>query len=144
MLVDCFVSFVAAHFADCVFEHDILLEEVVDGNFTLSVVVHRALEEEAEEALDAMTAGACREVAQENEVEAKGSCEDRVAAEEVDLQEGRCGTQEGVYGTRGRMRYKRGPCGRFFLSFRAFWSVFFAHFWAFFPHGSCNPHKTYV
>ena len=84
-LVDFLVSLIAAHLADGVLEHYILLEEVVDGNFTLGVVVHRALEEEAEETLDAMTAGAGSEVAQKHEVEAKGCCEDRVAAEEVDL-----------------------------------------------------------
>ena len=79
------VSFVAAHFADSVFEHYVLLEEVVDGHFMLGVVVHRALEEEAQEALYAVASGACCEVAEQYEVEAEGSCEDRVAAEEVDL-----------------------------------------------------------
>ena len=75
-LVDEFVGFVTAHFADSVFEHDILLEKVVDRNFTFGVVVHRALEEEAEEALYAVTAGACGEVAQEHEVETERSGED--------------------------------------------------------------------
>ena len=84
-LVDGFVGFVTAHFAESVFEHYVLLEEVVDGHFVLSVVVHRALEEEAEEALDTVASGASSEVAQENEVKAQGSSEDRVAAEEVDL-----------------------------------------------------------
>ena len=84
-LVDGFVGFVTAHFAESVFEHYVLLEEVVDGHFVLSVVVHRALEEEAEEALDTVASGASSEVAQENEVKAQGSSEDRVAAEEVDF-----------------------------------------------------------
>ncbi len=44
-LVDELVSFVTAHFADSVFEHGVLLEEVVDGYFVLCVVVHGALEE---------------------------------------------------------------------------------------------------
>jgi len=84
-LVNLFVSCVATHFADSVLQHGVLLEEVVYGNFVLSVVVHRALEEEAQEALDAVTAVASSEVAQQNEVEAERSSEDRVAAEEVDL-----------------------------------------------------------
>ncbi len=71
--VDFFVGLVAAHLANGVFEHDVLLEEVVDGYFAFGIVVHRALEEEAEEALYAMTAGASSEVTQENEVEAEGS-----------------------------------------------------------------------
>ena len=75
-LVDCLVCGVAAHFADSVFEHYVLLEEVVYGHFTLGVVVHRALEEEREEALCAVASGAGCEVTQEHEVEAKGSGED--------------------------------------------------------------------
>ena len=75
-LVDCLVGRVAAHFADGVFEHYVLLEEVVYGHFTLGVVVHRALEEEREEALCAVASGAGSEVAQEHEVEAEGSGED--------------------------------------------------------------------
>lgn len=70
VLVDFFVSFVAAHFADGVLEHDVLLEEVVDSFFALGVVVHRALEEEAQEALDAEAAGASGEVAEQYQVEA--------------------------------------------------------------------------
>ena len=83
--IDLFVSLVAAHLTDGVLEHDVLLEEVVDGHLALGEVVHGALEEEAEEALDAVTACTCCEVAQEHEVKAEGCCEDRVAAEEVDL-----------------------------------------------------------
>ena len=75
-LVDSFVGGIATHLADCVLEHNVLLEEVVNGNFVLGVVVHRALEEEAEEALDAVAAGAGSEVAQQHEVKAKGSGED--------------------------------------------------------------------
>ena len=58
---------------------------MVYGHFVLGVVVHRALEEEAQEALDAVASGTSCEVAQENEVEAQRCCKDRVAAEEVDL-----------------------------------------------------------
>ena len=58
---------------------------MVNRHFALGVVVHRALEEEAQEALDAVTAGASSEVAEQHEVEAQGSSEDRVAAQEVDL-----------------------------------------------------------
>lgn len=85
VLVDFFVSFVAAHFADGVLEHNVLLEQVVDSLFALGVVVHRALEEEAQEALDAEAAGASGEVAEQYQVEAQGSGEDGVAAQEVDL-----------------------------------------------------------
>ena len=85
VLVDRFVSLVTAHFADSVLQHCVLLEEVVYGYFVLGVIVHRALEEEAQEALDAVAAVACCEVAQKYEVEAKGCGEDRVAAEEVDF-----------------------------------------------------------
>ena len=85
VLIDFFVSFVAAHFADGVFEHDVLLEQVVDSFFALGVVVHRALEEEAQEALDAEAAGASGEVAEQYQVEAQGSGEDGVAAQEVDF-----------------------------------------------------------
>ncbi len=83
--VNLFVSLVAAHLADGVLEHNILLEEVVHRHFVLSVVVHRALEEEAEEALYAEAACTLGEVAQKHEVKAERSCKDRVAAEEVDL-----------------------------------------------------------
>ena len=55
-LVNQFVGFVATHFADGVLQHDVLLEEVVDGHFVLRVVVHRALEVETQEALDAVAA----------------------------------------------------------------------------------------
>ena len=69
LLVDFFVSFVATHFAQSVLEHYILLEQVVNRHFVLSVVVHRALEEEAQEALSTPTAGASSEVAKQYEVE---------------------------------------------------------------------------
>ena len=75
-LVDFFVCFVAAHFADCVLEHGVLLEEVVDGHFAFGVVVHRALEEEAQEALYAVTACTCGKVAEKHEVKAKRSGKD--------------------------------------------------------------------
>lgn len=54
-LVDFLVGFVSSHFANSVFKDNILLEEVVNGYFTFSVVVHWTLEEEAEEALSAPT-----------------------------------------------------------------------------------------
>ena len=85
LLVDFFVSFVATHFAQSVLEHYILLEQVVNRYFVLSIVVHRALEEEAQEALSTPTAGASSEVAKQYEVETQRSGEDRVAAQEVDL-----------------------------------------------------------
>lgn len=85
ILVDFLVSLVATHFTDCIFEHDILLEEVVDGHFTLRIVVHRALEEEAQEALRAITSLASSEVGKEHEVEQQRSGKNRVAAKEVDL-----------------------------------------------------------
>ena len=47
--------------------------------------MHWRLEEEAQEALDAMTAGTGCKVAQQTEVEQQWSSKDRVAAEEVDL-----------------------------------------------------------
>lgn len=47
--------------------------------------MHRCLEEEAQEALDAITTSTSCEVAQQGEVEQQWSSEDRVAAEEVDL-----------------------------------------------------------
>ena len=75
-LIDGLVSGIAAHFADGVLKHHVLLEEVVDGHLALCVVMHRALEEEAQEALYAMASGACCEVAEQHEVEAEGSCED--------------------------------------------------------------------
>ncbi len=84
-LVNEFVGLVAAHFTDGVLEHCVLLEEVVYRHFVYSVVVHRALEEEAQEALCAVATVACCEVDKEAEVEAEGCCEDRVAAEEVNL-----------------------------------------------------------
>ena len=84
-LIDFFVSRVTAHFADSVFEHNVLLEEVVNRHFVLGVVVHRALKEEAEEALSTVASGTSCEVAEEHEVEAERRCEDRVAAEEVNL-----------------------------------------------------------
>ena len=60
-LVHLLVSGIAAHLADGVLKHHILLEEVVDGNLILGVVVHRTLEEETQEALRAPAAGtACQ------------------------------------------------------------------------------------
>ena len=84
-LVYLFVSLVSTHLADGIFQHDILVEEVVDSLLTFRVVVHRALEEETQEALDAVTAGAGSEVTEQCEVEEQRCSQDRVAAEEVDL-----------------------------------------------------------
>ena len=85
LLVNLFVSLVASHFADGVLQHGVLLVEVVDGFLALGVVVHRRLEEEAEEALCAVASGTCCEVAQQAEVKQQWSGKNRVAAEEVDL-----------------------------------------------------------
>ena len=74
--IDFFVSLITTHLTDSVLQHNILLEQVVHRNFTLCVVMHRALQEEAQEALDAMTAGAGCEIAQEYQVKAQGSGED--------------------------------------------------------------------
>ena len=83
--VDFLVCLITAHLADGVLEHHVLLEEVVNGNLVLSVVVHRALEEEAQEALSAIAAGATSQVDEQTQVKAQGCCKDRVAAQEVDL-----------------------------------------------------------
>ncbi len=58
---------------------------MVYRHFVLGVVMHRALEEEAQEALDSITAGTLSEVAEKHEVKAERSGKDRIAAEEVDL-----------------------------------------------------------
>ena len=75
-LIDFFVSLVATHFADSIFQHYILLEEMVDGHFVLCIVVHRALEEEAEEALSAVATCTRSEVAEQNEVKTERGCKD--------------------------------------------------------------------
>ena len=84
-LIDFLISLVTAHFAESVLEHYVLLEQVVYRHLALSVVVHRALEEEAQEALSSVASCACSQVAEQHEVKAKRSSEDRVAAEEVDF-----------------------------------------------------------
>lgn len=84
-LVDFFISLVTAHLADGVLQHGVLLVEVVHSLFTLSVIVHWRLEEEAQEALGAVTAGTGCKVAQQAEVEQQWSGKDGVAAQEVDL-----------------------------------------------------------
>ena len=75
-LIDLFVGFVAAHFADGVFEHGVLLIEMINGLLALGVVVHRRLEEEREETLDAVTTSTGSQVAKQTEVETKGCCQD--------------------------------------------------------------------
>ena len=59
-LIDFFVSFITAHFPKGILQHHILLEEMIDRNFMLCIVVHRTLEEETQETLDAVTSGTCR------------------------------------------------------------------------------------
>lgn len=44
--IDFLVSLIAAHLADGVLEHYVLLEEMVDGHLILCIVVLRTLEEE--------------------------------------------------------------------------------------------------
>ena len=83
--VDFLVCLIATHLTDSVLEHHVLLEEVVNGNLVLGVVVHRALEEEAQEALSAITAGTACKVDEQTQVKAQGCCKNRVAAQEVDL-----------------------------------------------------------
>ena len=84
-LVDFLISLVTAHLADGVLQHGVLLVEVVHSLLALGVVVHWRLEEEAQEALGAVTASTGCKVAQQSEVEQQWSCKDRVAAEEVNL-----------------------------------------------------------
>ena len=84
-LVNEFVSLITAHYADSVFEHYILLEKVIHRNLVLCVIMHRALEEEAEESLDTIASCSLSYIAKKHEVETERSCKDRVAAEEVDL-----------------------------------------------------------
>ncbi len=75
-LINLLVSLVAAHLADGILEHHILLEEVVDGHLIFSVVMLRALEEEAQEALCAVAACTLGKVAQKHEVKAEGGSQD--------------------------------------------------------------------
>mgnify|MGYP001125850602 CR=1 FL=1 len=51
-LVYFFVSFIASHLAQSILQHDILLEQMIYRNFTLCIIMHRALQEEAQETLD--------------------------------------------------------------------------------------------
>src|ERR1700704_1592310 len=69
--------------AEIVLQPDLLGEEVVLGIDARRVL--RALEVEAEPLLDALHPGPLGEIAEEREVEDDGRREDRVAAEEVDL-----------------------------------------------------------
>ena len=62
ILIDFLISLITAHFAESVLEHYVLLEQVVYRHLALSVVVHRALEEEAQEALSAVATLAGSEV----------------------------------------------------------------------------------
>ena len=84
-LINLLVSLISTHFADSVLQHSVLLEEVVHRFLTLCVVVHRSLEEEGEETLDATAAGTGGQVAEQAEVEQQRCGKDGVAAEEVDL-----------------------------------------------------------
>lgn len=83
--IDKLVWLIAAHLTDGILEHDVLVEKIVDRLFSLCVVVHRTLEEEAQEPLYTIAPGTCGEIAQQGEVKQQRSCEDRVSAEEVDL-----------------------------------------------------------
>ena len=74
--VDKFVSFVTTHYADCVFEHHILLEKVVYRHLIFRIVVHRALEEEAEESLDTISSGPLSHIAEQHEVKTERCCKD--------------------------------------------------------------------
>ena len=58
---------------------------MVDRHLALRVVVHRALEEEAQEALRAIAALAGSEVGEQHKVEQQRSGQNRVAAKEVNL-----------------------------------------------------------
>ena len=84
-LIDFLVSLITTHLADSVLEHYILLEQVVNGDLTLCVIVHRALQEEAQEALSAKTTGTMSKVHEQTQVKAQRSCQDRITAQEVDL-----------------------------------------------------------
>ena len=75
-LVNFLVSLVTAHLADGVLQHRVLLVEVVHSLLALGVVVHWRLEEEAQEALGAVTASTGCKVAQQSEVEQQWSCKD--------------------------------------------------------------------
>ena len=79
------VCLISAHIADGILQHGVLLVEVVHGFLALGEVVHRTLEEEAQETLYAVTAGAGSKVAEQTQVEKQWSSEDGVAAEEVYL-----------------------------------------------------------
>ena len=68
-LVDFLVGLIPTHFTDGILQHRILLEEVVDRLLTLRVVMHRSLEEEGEETLDAALSCTSSEVAEQTEVE---------------------------------------------------------------------------
>ena len=75
-LVDLFVGLVAAHLADSVFEHGVLLIKMINGLLAFGVVVHGRLEEEREEALDAETTGTGGQIAEQTEVETQRCCQD--------------------------------------------------------------------
>ena len=62
-----------------------LLEEVINRLFPLRIVVHGRLEEETQPALRAVASGTGGKIHQQTEVETDGSGQDRVPAEEVDL-----------------------------------------------------------
>ncbi len=70
-LIDFLVSLIAAHLTDGVLEHYILLEQVVNGYLVLSIVMHRALKEEAQESLGTITASAMSEIHKQTQVEAQ-------------------------------------------------------------------------
>ena len=85
VLIDFLVNLVAAHLADGILQHGVLLIEVVYGFLALGVIVHGRLEEETQEALYAVAAGTGGQIAKQAEVKTQRGSEDRVAAQEIDL-----------------------------------------------------------
>ena len=75
-LVYFLICLIAAHLTNGVLEHNVLVEEVVDSFLALSVIVHRALEEEAQEALYAIASGTCGKVHEQCQVEQQRCGED--------------------------------------------------------------------
>ena len=70
VLINLLVSRVSTHLTHEILQHHILLEQVVDGDFFLGVVVHRALEEEAQETLRAPAASTVSQVDEQAQVKA--------------------------------------------------------------------------
>lgn len=75
--------FFSNHFADGLFQHAPLLEQIVYG--LVFIIVHRALAEEGEPGLNTFHAGAGCQVAEQYQVEGNRSGQDGITAKEVDL-----------------------------------------------------------